>query len=151
MIGRKTLVAVALVIGLFVGFILITFPGRQAPLALTLTTGWNMPALQARIDALEEAVIHDQPLAEDDPAFLKRLYTTGRKIGSLTRAAPQTARLLQRWLDATGDDLQLPGRFFLTSRRVRDRMDALRGRNRSRRQHPGWPASRIPHRGLLHG
>ena len=69
MIGRKTLTAVALVIGLFVGFILITFPGRQAPLALTLTTGWNMPALQARIDTLEERVIHNQPLADDDPAF----------------------------------------------------------------------------------
>lgn len=126
MIGRRTLAALALVAAVFVGFVLIYFPGQQAPLALTLSTGWNMPALQARIDGLEDRVIRKEVLGDDDQRFLKRLYTTGRKIGTLTRVAPQTTRLLKRWLAATGEEMQLPASLFLTSRRVQDRMDALR-------------------------
>ncbi len=126
MIGRKTLIGAALAAALFVGFLLIYFPGRQAPLALTLSTGWNMPQLQARIDALEDQAIRGDALDPIDQRFLTRLYTTGRKIGALTRMAPQTSRLLKRWLDATGEELQVPGQLFRTSRRVQDRMDTLR-------------------------
>lgn len=126
MVGRKTLTALALAAGLFVGFVLLYFPGRQAPLALTLSTGWNMPQLQSRIDALEDQAIRGEVLAAIDQRFLTRLYTTGHKIGALTRMAPQTARLLKRWLDATGEELQVPGQLFRTSRRVQDRMNTLR-------------------------
>lgn len=130
MLGRKALPWLALAVAAFVGFVLIAFPGRQAPLALTMTTGWNMPLLQERIDTLEDRVIGGDPLNGADRRFLQRFYVTCQKIGTLTGAAPQTSRLLRRWLDGSGDDLQLPERMLLASRRVHGGMNVLRAQMR---------------------
>ena len=67
--------------------ILIVFPGRQTPMALTLATGIGVPGLQAKVDRLEEKAILGQDFTEDDKAFLRNLYTCFAKGGKLTPAA----------------------------------------------------------------
>ena len=105
---------------------LIVFPGRQTPIAMSLATGIGVPSLQAKIDRLEEKAILDQEFTEEDKAFLRNLYTCCAKGGKLIVVARQSGAMMDRYLEATGEELCTGPRVFLGSRRVRHEMELVR-------------------------
>lgn len=104
----------------------ILFPGRQAPMALTLATGIGIPALQARVDALEDQAIHGQPFTDGDKRFLTDLYTCFAQGGRLTYVLRQSAQMMRHYLGGDGGDLHVEPRIFLLSSPVHEQMILLR-------------------------
>jgi hypothetical protein len=96
------------------------FPGPRLAMAVTLGTGWEMGALQARVDALE------------DRAFLVDLYRTMATGGRWSGVLAQTGKLMDHYLDGSGEDLVLEPQIFTGSRRVQSRMTTLRERAQTR-------------------
>ncbi len=105
---------------------LIYFPGRQSLLALTLASGIGIGGLQTRVDAMEQKAIDGERFTEADKAFLRDLYTCFGRGARLTYVLRQSGRLMERYLDRTGEPLRLEPRIFLGSHRVREQMDLLR-------------------------
>lgn len=106
--------------------ILIVFPGRQTPMALTLATGIGVPGLQAKVDRLEEKAILGQEFTEEDKTFLRDLYTCCAKGGKLIVVARQSGAMMDRYLEASGKDLPTASRIFLGSRRVQHEMELMK-------------------------
>ena len=111
--------------GLFM-FILLQFPGKQTPIALSLATGWNIPALQQQVDTLEDKAIRREAFTDADRAFLADLYSVGAKGGKLTRFVPVGSQLVERYLSATGEDFELDPAFIQRSRPVQQQMQGLK-------------------------
>ena len=110
---------------LLVAFLMV-FPGRQAPMALSLATGIGTASLQARVDRLEEQAILGKDLTEADKAFLRDLYTCMAKGGKLIVVARQSGAMMDRYLEASGEDLRTAPRIFLGSRRVQYEMTLMK-------------------------
>lgn len=55
---RRLLLVLAVEGGILLIVLLIYFPGRQTPMALTLATGLGVSRLQARVDRLGEKAIN---------------------------------------------------------------------------------------------
>ncbi len=113
------------IMALLVAFLII-FPGRQAPMALSLATGIGTAGLQARVDRLEEQAILGRDFTEADKAFLRDLYTCMAKGGRLIVVARQSGAMMNRYLEASGEDLHTEPRIFLGSRRVRYEMTLMK-------------------------
>lgn len=123
---RRTLSFTSITLGVTAVMWLVTFPGRQTPLALTMATGWNVGSVQDRVDDLERRVIAGDEFSDRDLAFLKNLYGCGVKLGRASGFAPNTARLVDHWLGGSGEDVRLDAEFVLISRAVRVEMDRMR-------------------------
>ncbi len=103
---------------------LLIFPGRQAALALTLATGVGVGNLQARIDQLEDKAIEGRELSEAERSFLRDLYSSFAKGGTLV--APQSSKMMHRYLSGTGEALAVSPDLFTRSTPVRKAMDEIR-------------------------
>lgn len=125
---RRCMIAWAVVVLTGVAAFLLHFPGQQAPMAITLATGLGTPSLQARVDALEEKAIHGKSLTNSEKQFLTDLYTCFAKGGRLTYVLRQSAQMMQHYLDASGNDLQIQSRIFIGSSPVQEQMIRLRKR-----------------------
>lgn len=123
---RKTLTTLAVLFLLALLACLVIFPGRQTSLALTYAFGWNLEHTQARIDRLEERAIQKQPFSDDDREFLYDLYATGVKGARITRVAPNASRLVGRYLDQSGEDLEIDAELAANSAPVQAEMKAMR-------------------------
>jgi hypothetical protein len=131
-------------------------------MAFTLATGIGTPTLQKRIDDLEDKAIRRQSFSDDDKEFLEDLYRTMATGGKLTIVVGQTGRLMDHYLDGSGEDYELEPRIFTENVRVQRQMKALRRRVNLERC---WPQKTVrsprfymPHRssidsvfGLYHG
>ncbi|GEM_PF-968023 len=106
--------------------ILIIFPGRQTPMALTLATGIGISGLQTTVDRLEEKAIRGEEFSEEDKAFLQNLYTCFAKGGKLIVVARQSGAMMDRYLDGSGEDLRTAPRIFQGSRRVQHEMGLMK-------------------------
>ncbi|MEM7624371.1 MAG: hypothetical protein AAF333_01950 [Planctomycetota bacterium] len=123
---RRTLSFTSIMLGITAVVGIVTFPGRQMPLALTMATGWNVEHVQDRIDDLERRAIAGEQFTGEDLEFLKNLYGCGVKLSRATGFAPNTAVLVDRWLDGSGEDVRLDADFVLKSRAVHIEMDRMR-------------------------
>lgn len=123
---RKTLTALATALLVLVVACLIIFPGRQTPIALTYAFGWNLEQTQARIDQLEEQAIQKKPFSDEDVAFLYDLYATGVKGAKITRVAPNASRLVSRYLDQSGEDVEIDAELAMHSAPIKAKMKEMR-------------------------
>lgn len=108
--------------------LLIYFPGRQTPMALTLATGVGVEGLQQRVDALEEKAIAGEDFTAEEKQFLTNLYTCFHKGALLTVHLRQSSAMMRRYLAKTGEDLETSERIFVKSRPVRKNLAELRER-----------------------
>lgn len=122
-------VALCLVIAAAIGF-RISFPGRQASIALRLATGIGISSLQTRIDGLEAKAVAKETFTQEDRAFLTDFYTCLATGARLTVILGQSGRLMQHYLDGSGEPLELGRGIFTGNWKVRKRMERLRGQIR---------------------
>ena len=122
---RRVLAVLTVVVAVLAAALLIHFPGRQTPIALTLATGIGIPGLQARVDRLEDKAINGHEFTEDDKRFLRDLYTCFAKGGRLTIVLRQSGAMMQRYLSGTGEALFTAPRIFVNSRPVQQQMRQL--------------------------
>ncbi len=108
---------------LCLGVFLVYFPGRQGLLAFTLATGIGVTRLQAQVDQLEAKAIKGQELSLAERRFLRDLYTCFAKGGALV--APQSSRMMRRYLSRTGESLVVSPGLFTGSAPVRLAMTEL--------------------------
>jgi len=116
---RKTLTALAVLFLVVILAGVVIFPGQQTPLALTYATGWNVKNTQSKIDRLEGLAIKKMPFSDEDKKFLFDLYTAGAKGGRITGVVPNASRLISRYLDRTGEDLEIEAELVRRSQPVR--------------------------------
>lgn len=127
---RRRLLAIggavlALCAALVVAFLVI-FPGGQASIAIRLATGVGIGALQSRIDEMEDKAIRGREFTDEDRTFLRDFYTSLARGARLTIVLGQSGRLMQRYLDATGEPLELHSSIFVRNTKVQARMKRLR-------------------------
>jgi hypothetical protein len=103
---------------------LVYFPGRQGLLAFTLATGIGVPRLQAQVDQMEAKAIKGQELSLSERRFLRDLYTCFAKGGALV--APQSSKMMRRYLSRTGESLVVSPGLFSGSAPVRLAMTELK-------------------------
>jgi hypothetical protein len=103
---------------------LFCFPAKQAALAFTLATGVGVNSLQTQIDRLEDKCIKGQVLSESERRFLRDLYSCFAKGGKLV--APQSSKMMHRYLSRTGEDLAVSPELFTRSTPVRKAMAEIR-------------------------
>lgn len=92
---------------------------QEASIAATLATGANIEPLQQRVDAMEKKAIAKAPFTADDKRFLHDLYAAmalGAKHSVVLR---QSGRMMERYLDGTGKDLELEPAIFTKNAKVR--------------------------------
>jgi hypothetical protein len=104
--------------------VLIWFPGRQSLLALTLATGIGVGGLQRQVDQVEEKAIHGRELSAAEKRFLVDLYSCFAKGGAVV--APQSSKMMHRYLSRTGESLAVSPALFQHSAPVRNAMNELR-------------------------
>lgn len=115
-----TVACLALCLGAF----LIYFPGRQSLLAFTLGTGIGVAGLQTQVDQLEAKAVKGQELSPAEKQFLRNLYTCFAKGGALV--APQSSKMMHRYLSRTGEPLAVTPGLFTGSAPVRVVMTELK-------------------------
>lgn len=103
------------------------FPGEQRMLAYRLATGTGIESVQARVDSIEDKAIRGTTISQDDRRFLRDLYSCLSKGARLTVVLRQSGRMMARYLDGTGEPLEVPARIFRSDRKVTQRMERLRG------------------------
>ena len=111
-------------------FVFFYFPGRQRPIAMRLATGIDIGTLQEQIDGLEEMAIHKRPFSEDHKAFLREFYATLAKGARLTVVLGESGRLMDHYLDGSGEDFELDPSIFQGNAKVQERMGTLRAKLR---------------------
>jgi hypothetical protein len=108
--------------------LLILFPGRRFGMAFTLATGVGRQSMQERIDAIEERAIAKVALDDADRAFLSDFYRTLATGGKVTLVLGQTGRLMEHYLDGSGEDFRLDPVIFTENATVQAAMRRLRVR-----------------------
>jgi hypothetical protein len=103
------------------------FPGEQRMLAYRLATGTGIESVQARVDSIEDKAIRGTTISQDDRRFLRDLYSCLSKGACLTVVLRQSGRMMARYLDGTGEPLEVPARIFRSDRKVTQRMERMRG------------------------
>jgi hypothetical protein len=106
------------------GAFLIYFPGRQSLLAFTLGTGIGVTSLQTQVAQLEDKAVKGQELSLAEKRFLLDLYNCFAKGGALV--APQSSKMMHRYLSRTGEPLAVRPELFARSAPVRVAMAELR-------------------------
>jgi len=109
----------------FIG-LAIYFPGAQLPIALTLATGIQGGALQAKIDACEAKALEGEAFTDEDKAFLLNLYTCLYKGARLTIILPEVSRMMEHYLGQSGEPLEIDAAIFNTNDKVIERMEAIK-------------------------
>lgn len=104
---------------------LVIFPGRQRAIAFTLATGVGMEDLQNRIDEMEEKAIRRESFSEDDREFIRSLYTCFYKGGRLSVVIRQSGRMMEHYLNGSGEDLEVSPRIFVKSGPVKNQLFTL--------------------------
>ena len=105
---------------------LLLFPGPQRSIAFTLATGIGTTELQERVDAIEAKAIEGVELSAKGCAFLKDLYICFAKGGKYSMAAPESSRMMFRYLSKTAEPLKTPPSLFAGSRPVKEAIGELR-------------------------
>jgi hypothetical protein len=149
---------------LFLVAFLVAFPGRQAPMAVTLGTGVGIPGVQARVDALEAKAIAGSAFSEQDKTYLRNLYSCLATGAKLTYVLRQSGQMMAHYLSGTGDPLRTNPRIFTDNVKVMAKAEGLRGQylkdvknGRPRREYAGnrfympHPSSPDSVFGLYHG
>lgn len=103
---------------------LVCFPGRQSLLAFTLATGIGVTSLQTQVDQLEAKAVKRQELSLAEKRFLRDLYICFAKGGALV--APQSSKMMHRYLSRTGEPLAVSPGLFTGSAPVRLAMTELK-------------------------
>lgn len=108
------------------------FPGEQLDMAWTLGTGRGVEVLQARTNAIEKRILQGKPVAPADQRFLVNLYATMGTGGRHLPPIRQTGRLMQHYLDASGQPFAVAPNLFRASSPVARQMATLRQQARKR-------------------
>jgi hypothetical protein len=98
---------------------------QEGAIALTLATGAGIEALQQRVSVLEVRAIAHEPFSTDDKRFLRDLYAAMAAGAKTSVVLAQSGRLMDRYLDKSGDPLELDPVIFSTNARVRREIDRL--------------------------
>jgi hypothetical protein len=98
---------------------------QEGAIAVTLATGAGVEALQHRVDLIEERAIAKRPFSDDDKAFLRDLYGAMAEGAKRSVVLAQSGRLMERYLDRTGDPCELDARIFSRNSRVRREVERL--------------------------
>jgi hypothetical protein len=109
---------------------------QDVSMAMALATGVGVEDLQRRVDAVERKAIANETFSAADKAFLRDLYSTmaaGAK-GSVLLA--QSGRLMDRYLDGSGQPLELDPAIFRDNARVRQQLNRLTTRITSGKKGP---------------
>jgi hypothetical protein len=126
---KRVLAAAGMVVCILVPVVFFcVFPGQQASIAFTLATGVGLSGLQVRIDEMEAKAIRGGEFSDGDKAFLVDFYTCLAKGAKLTVVLGQSGRLMDRYLDGSGEPLELDESIFTTNWKVQSRMKKLRGK-----------------------
>ncbi|MCX7010559.1 MAG: hypothetical protein NTY53_25500 [Kiritimatiellaeota bacterium] len=125
---RRLLKSLLRVLFLLLVVFLVYFPVRQTPIAFTLATGIGVSWLQARVDELDDKAINGKPFTADEKQFLNNLYRCFAKGGRLTLVLRQSSQLMDHYLSASGDKLELNPRIFVHSAPVQQQMGLLKRR-----------------------
>lgn len=110
----------------FVAVLFFVFTSSERRTAFTLMTGIGVPSLQARVDRMEGLALRGAEFSAEDKGFLKDLYSCFAKGGRLLVVLRQSADLMERYLEASGQPLVIGPRVFVGSAPVRERMGRLR-------------------------
>lgn len=121
---RRLLWGTAACLALCLGAFLVYFPGRQSLLAFTLATGIGVTSLQNQVDQLEGKAVRGQEMSVAERRFLRDLYICFAKGGALV--APQSSKMMHRYLSRTGEPLAVSPGLFTGSAPVRLAMTELR-------------------------
>jgi hypothetical protein len=114
------------------GYIRWQFPGQQLGMAWTLGTGRGVEAVQARTNAIERQILRGKPVAQEDQRYLVDLYSAMGTGGRHLPPIRQSGRLMQHYLAASGQALEVDARLFLGSRVVLKQTAKLRQQARKR-------------------
>ena len=129
---RKILFVVGMIVlclGVLASVVLRTsFPGQQASIALRLATGIGISALQEQIDAMEDKAIHEEEFTEADRTFLADFYTCLATGAKLTVLLGQSGKLMEHYLEGSGEPLALRKGIFTGNWKVKQRMKALKAK-----------------------
>lgn len=104
------------------------FPGQRLSLAFTLATGVGTPALQAKIDALEAKAVRREPFSAEERELLGDFYRTLATGAKLSILVAQTGRLMDHYLDGSGQDFGLAPDIFRDNAKVQRQLGALKQR-----------------------
>ena len=98
---------------------------QEASLAATLATGANIESVQRRVDELERKAIANAPFTADDKRFLRDLYAAMALGAKRSVVLRESGRMMERYLEATGADLELDPTIFSKNAKVRAQMHQL--------------------------
>ena len=94
-------------------------------IAFTVGSGFGMPALQEKINSLKKKAISGG-LSADDKEYLSNFYRTLAVGASGLLILPESARLMHRYLDGSGEETSIDKSLFIKSVRVRQRMKLIK-------------------------
>ncbi len=114
------------------GYMRWQFPGQQLGLAWTLATGSGVEAVQARTDAIEKRIVRGKHVSRDDQRFLVSLYSAMGTGGRHLPPIRQSGRLMQHYLEASGEPFAVAPGLFLGSSVVVKRAAQMRVQARKR-------------------
>lgn len=153
--GCLVRLALTLAVGVAIG-VAVTwsfFPGQRLGMAVTIGTGVGTEDLQAKVDALEDKAIRRQPFTSEDKEFLVDLYRTLATGAEMTILVAQTGRLMDHYLDGSGEDFKLEPAIFTDNIRVQGQIKRLRSRANLTRCTPSGalvsPTFYMPHRSSI--
>ena len=95
---------------------------------MRLATGIDIATLQEQIDGLEELAIKRRPFSEDQKAFLREFYTTLAKGARLTIVLSGSGRLMDHYLNGSGEAFELDPSIVRDNANVQAQMALLRER-----------------------
>jgi hypothetical protein len=98
---------------------------QETAIALTLATGADIGGLQQHVTALESKAIAHRPFSADDKTFLHDLYAAMAAGAKTSVILAQSGRMMDRYLDKSGDPLELDPVIFSSNARVRREIDRL--------------------------
>jgi hypothetical protein len=136
---KTPLLRVALALGVAVGALAVAsdVTAQEAALAFTLASGANIGPVQERVTALQNKAIARRPFSEEERAFLHDLYAAMAAGAKASGVLAQSGRMMDRYLDKSGDPLELDAAIFSGNARVRREIERLARRMASRSSERG--------------
>ena len=117
--------ALALAVSLAVLPALADVTSQEAAIALTLATGAGIEPLQRQVTSIENKAIANGQFSEYEKVFLRDLYGAMAAGAKTSVVLGQSGRLMDRYLDKTGEPLELDARIFSGNARVRREIERL--------------------------
>jgi hypothetical protein len=113
-------------------YVLWQFPGQRLGLAWSVGTGQGIEALQSRTDRIESRIIRRRSLSTEDQRYLADLYAVVATGAWHMPPLHQSGRLMDHYLEGSGEPLELDRRIFLASPKVTRKLGELRTQARRR-------------------